>query len=58
MDVKEISKLYGQIQRSSLKINTIICSTCGCILSDRSSQKPCEHFKKLYSDFQEGPKNG
>jgi hypothetical protein len=58
MNVKEISKLYDKIQSNKLKINTIICSTCGCILSGRSSQKPCEHLKKLHDDFQKGPKNG
>lgn len=44
MDLKEA---FSLIEKHELKVNTIICSVCGCIISENNDSKPCEHLKEL-----------
>jgi hypothetical protein len=41
-----------------LKVNTIICSVCGCVVSIKNKTKPCRHLATLAQDFVDDEQQG
>jgi len=50
-ELKDLTDAFALIENHDLQVETMICSTCGAVVSvhDKST-KPCEHLKKLVSD--------
>jgi putative endonuclease len=45
--VKELLKAYDRVITCPLKPKTIICTVCGCVVSEHSENKPCTHLLEL-----------
>ena len=43
---------YSLMLNHSLKVNTVICPVCGCIVAAGSQTKACEHLRDLALTWQ------
>ena len=44
---EEVRKAFEEIEKYDLKVNTVICTVCGCVVSFDEKSKPCEHLMEL-----------
>jgi len=45
----EIIQAFTTIEKSNLKINTIVCSICGCVVNFKNKDPICSHLKNQFS---------
>ena len=51
---EDVKKAFEEIEKSDLKVDTIVCSECGCVLSTQlKDSKPCEHLIKMVQEWNE-----
>jgi hypothetical protein len=53
-NTETLANAFASIEKSDLKIETIICSTCDCVfkIEDKTS-KACEHLIEMFSEWNE-----
>lgn len=44
----ELTAAFAEIEKHNLKVNTVICTVCRCMLSVNDKNKPCVHLKELF----------
>jgi len=50
--IEQLTTAFAEIEKHELKVNTIICTACGCVLSVNDDNKPCEHLRELGKAFE------
>ena len=51
---KELIEAFASMERHDLKVNTIICTVCGCVVHMDEKTPVCGHLKQLAKDYDTG----
>jgi hypothetical protein len=49
---EELAEAFASIELPDLKVNTVICTVCGCIVNFTTKDPVCIHLKELANEYE------